>query len=191
MFAKPAWSQSGRTGPVRKFQNLVVFACEGLIAVCDERPQYEGEFVVVTPEDMRQRINACDQPYRNQTRSELPKWQQQEYDAIKRGCAALDECIKEAKAMGDPSDPAVQAWWRRHRRQSTISLSAGTDAKGYPKLPDIDLGPLTGRTANIDGQAKRVSGKHSRHHPPQPQLTGGKLIHQPPRKKNRSGLIEL
>lgn len=191
MFTKPAWSNGGRTGEVRRFQNLVIFACEGLIAVCDERPQYEGEFTVVTPADMQRRIKACDQPYRNQTRSELLPWQRQEYDQIKQGCAAVAECIKEAKDMGDPSDPAVQSWWRRHRRQSTVSLSAGTDIKGYPKLPDIDLGRDTGRRAEVDGQARLVNGRHAKHHPPQPKLSGGKLIHTPPRKKNRSGLIEL
>lgn len=177
MATKPAWARGGRTGPPRRFQNLLVFACEGLIAVCDERPQYEGEFVVVTPADMRRRINAAAQPYRNKTRSELLKWQQQEYDEIIRGCRGIDECIKEATAMGDPSDPAVQAWWRRHRRQNTVALSAGTDAKGYPTLPHVDLGPITGRRAEVDGVMAVPSGQHSKHHPP--------------RKRNRAGLIEL
>lgn len=181
---KPAWSNSGRTGPARRYQKLLVFACEGLVAVCDERPQYEGEFTVVTPSDMEERINAEARRYRNKTRSELSKWQRQEYDEIISGCQNVKECVKEARAMGDPSDPAVQAWWARHRRSSTIriSLSPGNDAKGYPDLPIVPLGKRTGRTANIEGEAVVPPNVHSKDFP---------KIHRPARKKSRAGIIEL
>ncbi len=179
--SKPAWTNGGRTGQARKFQNLVIFACEGLICIIDERPHLEGECTIVTPSDMEVRITAADTPYRGQKRIDLPKWQRQEWDEIKRGCQDLTECIKEARGMGDPSDPAVQAWWSRHRRNSTIrGVSAGNDPAGYPALPIVPLGRITGRTAAIDGEAKvplNVNG----HRVP--------TIHKRPKRKNRSGII--
>lgn len=184
--AKPNWTIGARTGPVRNYMDLKVFACEGLITVIDERPgAKEGEYCVVTPSDMEERIKALNKKYRNKSRAEMPRWQQQEYDQQIRGSQNLAECIKEARHMGDPSDPAVQAFWARHRRQSTvkISFSPGADPAGYPTLPEVKLGPKTGRTAQIDGEAVV---------PPNVNPAAGVTrIHRAPRKKNRKGLILL
>lgn len=181
---KPAWVGSGRTGPVRHFVNLVVFACEGLICIIDERPgESEGEYVVVLPDELDNRVKQLAKPYRNQTRMDLPSWKRREHDAQQRGFQDCKECIKEAKAMGDPSDVQVQAFWARHRRSSTvrISFSPGCDPAGYPSLPPLPLGKFTGKTASIDGELKFPSNTDS----------DFAKLHQPPRRKNRPGLILL
>lgn len=180
--SKPAWAIGARTGPVRVFQFLKIFACEGLVCVIDERPGVkEGEYSVVTPSDLEHRIKAVDRPYRGQGRMDIPVWKRQEFDRQKQGCQNAMECIKEARAMGDPSDPSVQAFWQRHRRSSTIriNVSAGSDAGGYPTLPAVDLGPVTGRTANDDGILKTVQLN------PIPE----NHIHQPPRSKRQKLIL--
>ncbi len=182
---KPAWALGARTGPVRNFMNLKAFACEGLVCIVDERPtENEGEFVVVTPSDLEERVNALNRTYRGETRSQLTPWQRQEHDERVAGSNELLECIREARFMGDPSDPAVQAFWAKHRRNSTIriSLSAGSDAAGYPDLPHLPKGKNTGRTAQIDAEAVVPPNVHSRDF---------QQIHTPPKKKNRRGLILL
>ena len=178
--SKPAWANSARTGPVRPFKELVVFACEGLLAVVDERPgKSEGEYTVVTPSDMEERVRALNRTYRGITRSQLDTRGREQYDKQTSGSQNLMECIKEARAMGDPSDPAVQAWWSRHRRSSTVKInfSPGCDPAGYPTLPKVDLGKRTGRTAAIDGEAAVPSNtaKRDKFH-----------IHQQPKRKPRS-----
>ena len=185
--SKPAWSNSARTGPARAFKSLVVFACEGLIAVIDERPgKTEGEYNVVTPSDMEERVHALNRTYRGITRSQLDKRGREQYDLQINGSNNLIATIKDARAMGDPSDPAVQAWWSRHRRSSTVKInfSAGCDPAGYPTLPTVKLGKWTGRTANIDGEAvvPPNNPKRDRFH-----------IHQQPKRKPRSskGVIIL
>jgi hypothetical protein len=116
------------------------------------------------------RLRAVFRRYRNKTRVELATWQRPELDEVVMGCQELAEAVREARAMGDPSDTAVQAWWRRHRRNPTITMSPGTDPAGYPELPELPLGPRTGRVAAPDGQV-------------------GPLVHQPPRRKSRAGII--
>lgn len=179
---KPAWANAGRTGPVRDYVGLRVFACEGLVVIIDERPgKTEGEYCVVTPTELEHRVRAINQPYRNQGRMDLPAWKRQELDKQKAGSQNCVECIKEARHMGDPSDPKVQLFWATHRRSSTvkISFSAGADAAGYPTLPDVSRGKFTGRTASIDQEL------------PVPELNlSENLIHVPPKPKRR-GLILL
>lgn len=180
--SKPVWTHGGRTGPARRFQGLVVFACEGLICVLDERVGKEGEATIVKPADMQLRVDAVMRRYRGETRAELAKFQRRELDEKISGANDLVECIKEARNMGDPSDPAVQAWWSRHRRNSTVrfGVSPGTDKEGYPDLPVLPLGKKTGRTAAIDHEAVVPPNVHSSKFP---------KIHRRPMKKNRGGII--
>ena len=182
---KPAWAIGGRTGPVRSFQGLSVFACEGLICVIDERPgKKEGEATIVMPNDMQKRVNAV---MRKNTRMkqatcEMKPWQRQEQEKRVNGANAVVVCIREARDMGDPSDPAVQAWWSRHRRSSTIRLGvhAGSDKEGYPELPVVPLGKKTGKTAAIDHEAVVPPNVHAGDFP---------VIHKRPVKKSRGGVI--
>lgn len=168
----PAWAIGAKTGPVRSYKDLKVFACEGLICIIDERPgNKEGEFTVVLPDELNERVAAVNRPYRGKGRIEMTRWQKQEYDQQIQGSQNCKECIKEAKAMGDPSDPQVREFWSKHRRSSTVRVkfSPGADLAGYPALPDVPRGNITGRTT-------------------EPAVP---LIHTPPKKKNRSGLLIL
>lgn len=159
-----------------------MFACEGLIAIIDERPKHHGECNVVTPDELRERINSIARPYRMTTRADMTRWQQQRHDAIIRGCQDADEAIKEAKAMGDPSDPKVQEWWRKHRRNSTIriSLSAGSSPAGYPEFPELPLGKYTGRTAEASGTL-----------PTKPLQSTTVMPHRPPQRKVKGLILDL
>lgn len=168
--SKPAWALGARSGPVRPFINLKVFACEGLVVIIDERPgKTEGEYTVVTPRDLQMRVFAINRTYRGQGRMDMPKWQRLEYDQQRAGSQNCMEAIKEAKFMGDPSDPAVQAFWAKHRRNTKISFSASVDAAGYiGKLPEVPC----------------FSGLNS------PTVVADEMtIHVPPRKKNRGKLL--
>lgn len=179
---KPAWSNAGRTGPMRDYVSLRVFACEGLVVLIDERPgKTEGEYTVITPAELEHRIKAINQPYRNQGRMDLPAWKRQEYDKQKTGSQNCLECIKEARHMGDPSDPNVQLFWATHRRSSTVrvTFSEGADPAGYPQLPTVSLGRVTGRTASIDQELPvqhiHIS-ENSIHVPPKPKRRGMILL---------------
>jgi hypothetical protein len=163
-----------RTGPVRDYEKLKVFACEGLVCIVDERKgQTEGEYTVVLPDELEHRVKALNRPYRGQGRMDLPKWKRREYDIQKQGSQNCLEAIKEARAMGDPSQPEVQLFWARHRRNSTIRItfSSGSDPAGYPELPHVPLGKFTGKTAAIDRElvpAINLQENHI-HVPPQPK----------------------
>lgn len=177
---RPAWTTGARTGPIRKFEDLKLFACEGLICIIDERPHKQDEqYSVVTPSDLEERIRALSKTYRNKTPAMMDKSERVLHNSRLAGIQNCDECIKEARYMGDPSDPAVQAFWARHRRQSTvkISFSPGCDPAGYPELPSLPKGKNTGKTVLPD--ATVAAGQAI------------PTIHVPPRKKNRNGLILL
>lgn len=181
---KPAWAQAGRTGPVHRYMDLVVFACEGLICVIDERPQFAGKASIVTPSDMETRIKEINRGLgrRGNNKASLSKGGQQDWDKIKSGCEELKLAIQEARDMGDPSDPAVQDWWRRHRRISSVTgVSAGTDAAGYPPLPPLPLGKFTGRTTEQGTAAKTAIANA--------KAAGGQELYRPPQRKLKSGII--
>lgn len=151
MFRKPAWATTGRTGPIRRHKQQVFFACEGLIANYDERTSQEV-FDVYTPDEFAARVRAVAREGTLMRKSDR-KWMREEGVLLLRDCQALEEMIREAKEMGDPSSPAVQAFWARHRRNSTIrlSVSAGSNPDGYPQLPELPRGRDTGRTAPAVG----------------------------------------
>lgn len=182
MAGKPAWSIGARQGPLRRHKQMVYFACEGLIVVIDERPgkDHEGDYIVLRPSELEERARALAQFVKG-WRTGTP-WQRQEHQLCTNAADEMLEAVKEARHMGDPSDPAVQAFWARHRgRKSTVSLRAGTDAAGYPTLPKLPKGKQTGKTAKTD----RVISEQE-----MAEVNTAHLgIHRPPRRKNRKGLI--
>jgi hypothetical protein len=69
------------------------------------------------------------------------------------------DAVREAKAMGDPSDPAVQEYWAKHHKRPTVSIGSGSKS-GYPELPPMPKGQLTGRTALPDAaQTDKLAGQ--------------------------------
>lgn len=120
----PAWTMGARTGPIRRFRQMVWFACEGLIALYDERKPAE-DYTVVTPDEFLERAAALNAFGKKEGRHDGPKWMRQESRQNIQAAADMHESVKEAKQMGDPSDPEVQAFWSRHRRSNTVSMSRG------------------------------------------------------------------
>lgn len=139
MLGKPAWAREARTGPLRRHKKLVIFACEGLIALYDESTD-EEDYHVYTPAEMQERVDQMAILAEKMKKSDV-RWQRQEGAQWLYDFQGIRECIKEAREMGDPSDPQVQAFWARHRRSTTvkISWSSGT-------IPAVPLGKFTGRT---------------------------------------------
>jgi len=147
--SKPAWSVTARTGPVRRHKRQAFFACEGLVALCDERSG-EEDYTVLLPSECVERANALDE-FARKVKAGDSKWQREEARVMRKAAQDLETTAKEARHMGDPSDPAVQAYWAKHRdRKSKVSFSQAT-------LPDVSLGKFTGRTADVDGKAHNVA----------------------------------
>jgi hypothetical protein len=165
---KPAWAMSARTGPVRTFIKMKIFACEGMVCIVDERQGKDDDFTVVAPSELMLRLKELNRPYRNRNKAEMTPWQRQEHNELQNASNNCEECVKEARYMGDPTDPLVQAFWAKQRRNVTMSFAPKTDSAGYPKLPPLPLGQFTGRTTNVDSLP---------------------IIHPPPRKKTDSRLI--
>lgn len=123
--AHPIWAGiGGKTGPSRRYKDLILFACEGMVCVVDQRKGDKfGDFVCVHPAEMYKRAHAIVKTYRNQNKAELTQWQRQEHEQNIAGANAILECVKEAKDMGDPTDPRVQAYWKQHGRNRSVSVS--------------------------------------------------------------------
>lgn len=173
---KPAWTVGARQGPLRRHKQLIFFACEGLVVIRDEREdKQDDDYIVEKPDDFEKRARGLG-GFASKCKAADPAWLRAEGELCERAANDMLETCKEARDMGDPSNPAVQAFWARHRRSNTVrvGLHAGTDREGYPELPGVDRGPMTGRTAE-PGQTV--------------DTTAVQRLHRAPKKKNRTGLI--
>jgi len=156
MAVKPAWATNARQGPLRRHKQLVFFACEGLIALCDEREssQETGDvYEVLMPDDFEYRARGLADFARKAKASHKP-WQRQEAAEMKKAAQDMLETVKEAKFMGDPSDPQVTAFWQRHKRNSRVAFNFEHGA-AKKSLDEMNRdAPNTGRTAvpTLDGQ---------------------------------------
>lgn len=132
--SKPAWAHDARTGPVRDYIDQKVFACEGMVVVIDHNQ--EQHWVSVSYWIAAQRHPAspsCEKIIADRrehnSRSGCGICEQR-----LRGCQNIMECVKEAKAMGDPTDPQVQAFWKRHN-----SLRVAGYAKAGSRQSRVDI----------------------------------------------------
>jgi hypothetical protein len=176
---KPIWALGARQGPLRRHKQIVFFACEGLVAMYDER-EHDEDYIVVTPDEFRERSVGLARMAKKMAHGSQ-KWMRSDGRSMLQAAEDMLTTIREAKAMGDPSDPLVRAFWAKHRRNSTVSLSAGTDAAGYPALPEIPLGNVTGRTTEAGVAPEAVAGG---------LLIGGEdvtKVRRKPKKKPRAG----
>jgi len=173
---KPVWSVGSRTGKVRKFLDLSIFACEGLICIIDERPgEKHGECKIITPAELMERITSLNIPYRGETRVDLPKRMRRKHDLQVQGSQNCVECIKEARAMGDPSDPKVQEYWRRHRSNNTVSMSFSDKTQLQPS-----------HVQSPAGRAFHPDGKLATQLPAAPTAT---QLFVPPKRRTSQKLI--
>lgn len=147
MRTTPAWALGARQGPLRRHRRIVFFAVEGLVSLYDEREQ-EETYRVITPRDFQERAYGLAALATKMVKGP-EKWMRSDGRASLLAARNMMATVREARDMGDPSDPAVQAYWAKHRRNRMIrvSLSAGSDVAGYPTLPQIPLGRDTGRRA--------------------------------------------
>lgn len=165
---KPAWASGGRTGQIRRFMGLAVFACEGMVVVIDEREGEDEDCSIVSISEMLERIRTLKRPYRNKTKAQLSVEQRRFYDQRRRGIENVYECCREARNMGDPTDPRVQAFWAKHSRRSRVATTPPrNDPAGYPVLPTLPRGRDIGTTVRPDG------------------TYGGPTLYQPPRRKSK------
>ncbi len=131
---KPAWVNP-RCGKVYHFRRLSFYACEGLIAMHDAR---DDSYIVITPDDFKARVAALYR-YAKKMRGSQRGHERDEWRAfVKLRDDALN-AIMEAKHMGDPSDPEVAEYIRRHlaSRRSSASMASRNhlvDVHGYPLL---------------------------------------------------------
>jgi hypothetical protein len=117
-----------------------------LIAIYDERAPADG-YHVVTPLEFWHRACALSENARSMRVDAMP-WVRQEGRELMGSVNDMAAAVREARDMGDPSDPAVQAFWARHNRSNSAMVGGPfTDAAGYPSLPSLSQGKFTGRTA--------------------------------------------
>jgi hypothetical protein len=182
----PVWTHGGRTGPIRRHKQLVFFACEGLVALYDERKTDE-DYMVLTPAEFKERATALNEFGTKIGKTDPTRWQRQESHEMVRAAADMTECVKEAKSMGDPSDPAVQAFWARHRRSSVVSMSQrkndfehGMPKKTLDQIKKDSKGTQQGGQPTGDDEVRRVVA----------QAEAGR-VRRLPRKKPRKGRLIL
>lgn len=149
------------SGKCYSYRGLKFYAKNGFICLHDEQT---GEFYVLTRKEFLQRAAAISDEAKRlrHIAAENPDkaaWLSADRAELQCAIDNMVECTKEAKEQGDRDDPAVDAWFRRHRpgRKSKISLASAanftTAAPGH-----LPLGRDTGRYVTPDftaGQAPK------------------------------------
>ena len=180
--SKPAWSAGARQGPLRRHKQLVFFACEGLIALFDEREKAQATddvYTIMTPASFAERATALASFAKKVRASDAP-WQRQEGREMGRAALDMEETIKEARDMGDPSDPAVQAYWERHRTNRVVKFSGfeiGAPLKTVQQM--AQAAPRTGRDAVAPLPSSELEQMQQQ----------ARKIYQPPKRKKAGKLI--
>jgi len=168
---KPAWSDSGRTGPVRAYLDQRIFACEGMLVVIDYRPGKDlGECVVLDCKTAEERAAELNVSYRDQKYSEQPKGLRDLWTERRKGCQNILECVKEARAMGDPANPQVQAFWKRHNTLRVAGYAKPGMRLSRKEVMDRvapKMGPQVGTTFLGSQSASAATAQSKLYTPPQ------------------------
>lgn len=143
----------GTTGKCYTYRGLKFYAKNGFICLHDEQT---GEFFVLTRKEFLQRATAIsDEAKRLRTiAADNPAkaaWLSADRAELQRAIEDMIAVTKEAKEQGDRDDPAVDAWFMRHRpgRKSKISMASGANFK--TALPGaLPLGKDTGKHVTPD-----------------------------------------
>lgn len=141
------------TGKCYKFRGLKFYAENGFICLHDEDT---GEFYVLTRKEFLHRAQAISDEARRlrHMAAENPSkaaWLSADRADLQQAIENMVAVTQEAKEQGDRDDPAVDAWFRRHRpgRKSKISLASG--ANFTSALPGaLPLGKDTGKHVTPD-----------------------------------------
>jgi hypothetical protein len=148
------------TGHVYHYENLAFYAINGMIALHDEE---DGFYTLLTCEKFKARADALDMEANRLVKVCIEQRMQslmELRDKIRRGAEQMRLTVAEAKQQGDRFDPAVTAWYLRHRPWSRSTVST----KGKVAFESTNPGPLprgnfTGREAKPDYS---IPGKQSR-----------------------------
>jgi hypothetical protein len=143
----------GSTGKCYSYRGLKFYAKNGFICLHDEST---GEFYVLTRREFLQRAQAIsDEAKRLRTiAADNPgkaAWLSADRAELQQAIDNMVAVTKEAKEQGDRDDPAVDAWFMRHRpgRKSKISMASG--ANFTSALPGaLPLGKDTGKHVTPD-----------------------------------------
>jgi hypothetical protein len=141
------------TGKCYTYRGLKFYAQNGFICLHDEST---GEFYVLTRKEFLQRAQAIsDEAKRLRTMAAANPgqalWMSADRMDLQQAIDNMVACTKEAKEQGDRDDPAVDAWFMRHRpgRKSKISMASGANFK--TALPGaLPLGKDTGKHVTPD-----------------------------------------
>lgn len=144
---------SDKIGKVYRFRGLRFYAKNGFICMHDED---DGSFIVLTRREFLERASALsDESARlRHMAAQYPAkaaWLSADRADIQFGIDQMVECTKEAKEQGDRTDPAVDAWFLKHRpaRRSKVSLASGVNfATQAPGV--LPLGNDTGKQVRPD-----------------------------------------
>lgn len=134
-----------RRGKLYRYKTLTCYAVEGAVAMIDEADNFTD---VVPLADMKDRRRLVQQMIDAVLggRLEAPIWMRVEQADRRALLAVYDNAIREAEDMGDPCDPQVQDYNRRHYRPKAISMRAQIVAaknrshNPYPELPALPRG---------------------------------------------------
>lgn len=137
-------------GKAYRYGNLSFYAMNGCICLIDEE---DGDFQTLTRKEFLLRAQTLSEGAKRMGASSH-RWHYQDRTETQSVVADMIECCQEAADQGDHFDPAVAAWFTRHRpgRKSLVSMSGKANfSSGRPsRLP---RGRHTGRTAVADFSA--------------------------------------
>lgn len=141
------------TGKCYTFRGLKFYAKNGFICLHDEDT---GEFYVLTRKEFLLRAQAIgDEAKRlRHIAAENPEkaaWLSADRSELQLAIENMIAATQEAKEQGDRNDPAVDAWFARHRpgRKSKISLASAANFRTAAPGP-LPLGHDTGKYVTPD-----------------------------------------
>lgn len=142
-----------KTGKCYSYRGLKFYAQNGFVCLHDEQT---GEFFVLTRKEFLQRAQAISEEARRMrtmaaANPSKAAWLSADRIELQQAIENMVAVTQEAKEQGDRNDPAVDAWFRRHRpgRKSKISLASG--ANFTSTLPGaLPLGKDTGKHVTPD-----------------------------------------
>lgn len=144
------------TGKCYSYRDLKFYAQNGFVCMHDEET---GEFYVLTRKEFLQRASAISDEAKRlrHMAAENPGkalWLSADRAELQQAIDDMIACTQEAKEQGDRDDPAVDAWFMRHRpgRKSKISLAGAANfTTGLPGV--LPRGKDTGKYVTPDFSA--------------------------------------
>lgn len=140
-------SANPKTGKCYTFRGLKFYAQNGFVCLHDEAT---GEFFVLTRREFLQRAQALSDEAKRMRHisADNPsmKWISADRAELQLGIENMIACTREAQEQGDRTDPAVDAWFLKHRPSRRSKISMASAANFTTTAPGIlPLGKDTGK----------------------------------------------